>query len=213
MAIPKQIFQTYKTNKLPWLTQFHIWRLKKKNPNYAYFFYDDKGIDVFLKENFEEKVYNAYKKLNIGAAKADFFRYAILFKKGGVYLDIDSLIISKIDDFVNLDDKALISLEKHGIHYCQWALFFESNHPFLKQVLEDIIENIEQNNFPNDVHQTTGPSAFTKAIKSVLDKNQNMKFRTLGFDYDNHAKFSYPMSKFFLYGLSRKNHWRKKQLE
>ena len=213
MAIPKQIFQTYKTSKLPWLTQFHIWCLKKKNPNYAYYFYDDEAIENFLKENFEEKVYHTYKKLNIGAAKADFFRYAILFKKGGVYLDIDSLINSKIDDFVKPDDEALISLEKHGLCFCQWALFFEANHPFLKKTLEDIIENIEKNNFPNDVHQTTGPTAFTKAIKSLLDIKQNFNFRTLGFDYDNHAKFSYSMSKFFLYGFSRKNHWRKQQLQ
>lgn len=213
MAIPKQIFQTFKNRNLPWLTQFHIWNLKRKNPDYQYFFYDDKAIDNFLSQNFDQKTVNAYKKLTIGAAKADFFRYAILYKKGGVYLDIDSLISTKLDDFILPNDEAIISFESHGTHYCQWALFFNAGHPFLKHVLDDIIENIEDNKFPNDVHQTTGPSAFTLAIKKVIKNFNEVKFREIGADYENHAKFSYPMSKFFLYGFSRKLHWRKAQMK
>lgn len=211
MAIPKQIFQTFKSNKLPLLTRFHVWQLKRKNPEYSYHFFDDEAIDTFLKENFDERIFNAYKKITIGAAKADFFRYAILFKKGGVYLDIDSLIKTKIDDFILPTDKALIALEGHGVHYCQWALFFEAGHPFLRQIIDDIVENIEENKYPKDVHQTTGPTAFTLAVKKVLEQNENVTYREIGKDYDHHAKFSYPMSKFFIYGLSRKGHWRNMQ--
>jgi mannosyltransferase OCH1-like enzyme len=211
MAIPKQIFQTFKSKKLPFLTKFHIWNLKRKNPEYTYHFYDDAAIESFLVENCDEKILHAYKKLTIGAAKADFFRYAILYIKGGVYLDIDSLITTKIDDFILPTDEALIALEGHGHHYCQWALFFNAGHPFLKQLLEDIVDNIEQNRFPNDVHQTTGPTAYTLAIKKVIEQSSDTIFREIGKDYDNHAKFSYPMSKFFIYGLGRKGHWRKQQ--
>lgn len=211
MAIPKQIFQTFKSKKLPLLTRYHIWNLKRKNPKYQYHFYDDEAIEIFLKENFDQRTFDAFKKITIGAAKADFFRYAILYKKGGVYLDIDSLITSKIDDFILPTDEALIALEGHGVHYCQWALFFNAGHPFLKQLLNDIVENIEHNKFPNDVHQTTGPTAYTTAIKKVLDNNKNVVYREIGADYDNHAKFSYPMSKFFIYGLSRKGHWQHEQ--
>jgi len=211
MAIPKQIFQTFKTSKLPFLTRFHIWHLKRKNPEYTYHFYDDAAIEAFLVENFDEKIFNAYKKIKIGAAKADFFRYAILYIKGGVYLDIDSLITSKIDNFIIPSDEALIALEKHGEYYCQWALFYNAGHPFLKQTLADIAENIEENKFPDDVHQTTGPTAYTKAIKKVLVQNNTTVYREIGKDYDNHAKFSYPMSKFFIYGLGRKGHWKNQQ--
>jgi inositol phosphorylceramide mannosyltransferase catalytic subunit len=208
MAIPKQIFQTFKTKKLPFISRFHIWNLKRKNPEYSYSFYDDEAIDNFIKNNFEQRVFSAYKKLKIGASKADFFRYAILYKKGGVYLDIDSLITTKIDNFILPTDEAVVALEKHLEFYCQWALFFNSGHPFLKQIIDDMVENIENNNYPKSVHKTTGPTAFTIAIKKIISNNNNVKYREIGPDYDNHAKFSYPMSKFFIYGFRKKNHWK-----
>ena len=98
MAIPKTIYQTYKTTKLPILFRWHIRRLRKNNPSYTYEFYDDKRASDFILEAYGNEISALFNRINIGAAKADFFRYAILYKKGGVYLDIDSLITSKIDD-------------------------------------------------------------------------------------------------------------------
>ena len=85
MAIPKQIFQTFKSEKLPWLTRMHIKRMLRRNREYTYHFYDDERIEKFLLEEFPREYYVAYKSLTVGAAKADFFRYAILYKKGGIY--------------------------------------------------------------------------------------------------------------------------------
>ena len=81
MAIPKQIFQTFKTAQLPWITKFHIKKMLKKNPEYEYHFYDDERVQKFFKEEFPPEYSKAYNRLTIGAAKADFFRYAILYKK------------------------------------------------------------------------------------------------------------------------------------
>ncbi|MGY0039768.1 glycosyltransferase family 32 protein [Pedobacter sp. NJ-S-72] len=89
MSIPKIIHQTFKTSKLPVITRWHIARFRKKNPEYSYEFYDDLRIEAFLLKEFDEDMLSLYKRINIGAAKADFFRYAVLYKKGGVYLDID----------------------------------------------------------------------------------------------------------------------------
>ena len=90
MAIPKQIFQTFKTKKLPFITKWHIWNMKRRNPDYSYQLFDDNEVRIFLEQEFPPKYLKAYDRLTIGAAKADFFRYAILYKKGGVYLDVDS---------------------------------------------------------------------------------------------------------------------------
>ena len=208
MSIQKTIFQTYKTNQLPLITRWHIYRLKRKNPEYDYQFYDDARIDAFIKTEFGTEIYDLYKRINIGAAKADFFRYAILYKKGGVYLDIDSLITKKIDTFIKQNDSAVIALESNRNFYVQWVLFFEAGHPFLKQTLEDVIQNLKENKFPNDSHQMTGPSAFTLAIQKCLKHHPETNYREVGIDFEGNAMFSYPLSKFFLYGFSRKNHWK-----
>jgi len=209
MAIPKTIIQTFKTSKLPFLTRWHIRMLKKRNPEYDYQFYDDVKIDGFIKDEFGQEIFDLYKKINIGAAKADFFRYAVLYKNGGVYLDVDSLILNKLDDFILPNDSAIISLERNLKYYVQWALVFEAGHPFLKKTLEIVLNNIKENKYPHDVHKMTGPSAYSLAISECLIESPNIQYRQLGVDYDSMFRFSYPMSKFFLYGLSRKNHWKK----
>jgi mannosyltransferase OCH1-like enzyme len=212
MAIPKTIYQTFRTSKLPLITQWHIWRMKNKNPEYDYQFYDDRRIDNFIRDEFGQDVFDLYKRISIGAAKADFFRYAILYKKGGVYLDIDSLILNKLDDFILPTDSAVISPENNPYYYIQWALVFEAGHPFLEKTLEIVINNLKENKYPHDVHKMTGPSAYSLAISECLKASPQIQYRELGFDYENNFKFHYSTSKFFLYGLSRKNHWRKQQM-
>lgn len=208
MSIPKTIYQTYKNNKLPVLTRWHIMRMKKRNPSYCYQFYDDSMIDQFVNEAFAPEVFDLYKTINIGAAKADFFRYAVLFKKGGVYLDIDSLFLKTLDEIILPTDSAIISLGSNKQNYVQWALFYEAGHPFLKHTLDAIIENLRENKYPYDVLRMTGPTVYTEAIQRCLAESSNISYREIGVDYDNKLKFSYRLSKLSLYGFSRKNHWK-----
>lgn len=209
MSIPKVIYQTYKTTKLPLVFRWHISRLKKKNPNYDYQFYDDRRIEQFLFEEFGEDIFRLYKCINIGAAKADFFRYAILYKKGGVYLDIDSRIINKIDSFIKPEDNAVIAYEGNGNFYIQYALFFGAKHPILKKTLELAIKNLQSNKYPNDTHKMTGPTVFTEAVKDYMKNSEDTSYRILQKEYDGNLQFSFRSSKTFLYGFSRKEHWKK----
>jgi len=208
MSIPKTIYQTFKTSRLPWLTQYHIYNMRKRNPSYDYRFYDDMMIEEFLKSEFEPEVFDIYKSINVGAAKGDFFRYNILYKKGGVYLDIDSLFLTKIDDIIRPDDSAVISLESNLDYYVQYALFYEPGHPFLKRTIELMLENLRTNKFPYNTHQMTGPTVYTEAIRSCLTDTPKVPHRQIDINYEKKVKFSYPMSKTFLYGFSRKNHWK-----
>jgi mannosyltransferase OCH1-like enzyme len=210
MAIPKVLYQTYKTSKLPLIFKWHIYRLKKRNPDYDYQFYDDDRVETFILNEFGEDIFKLFKRINIGAAKADFFRYAILYKKGGIYLDIDSRILHEIDNFIEQDDKAVISYhENNKKYFIQYALFFEADHPFLKRTLDLIIDNIRNNTYPYNTHKMTGPTVYTQAVNECIKENPNISYRTLGGDYENKVQFSFPTSKTFLYGFSRKNHWKK----
>jgi inositol phosphorylceramide mannosyltransferase catalytic subunit len=209
MPIPKIIHQTFKTPKLPFITRWYIYRFKKNNPDYVYEFYDDSRIETFLANEYDAETLKLYKQLKIGAAKADFFRYALLYKKGGIYLDIDSNIKGSLNNFIKPNDVAIISMEKNPNMYVQWALVFEANHPFLKKTLDFVFENIKTNKYPNDVHQMTGPSVYSKAIKACLQENPTINYRLLGIDYNQHLQFKYLLSK-LLY--KKGEHWKKMQL-
>ncbi|ASW73224.1 glycosyl transferase [Chryseobacterium piperi] len=212
MPIPKQIFQTFKSKKLPWLTQWYIWNMKRKNPEYDYFFYDDNDIQKFIEDEFPPEYIENYNKLTIGAAKADFFRYAILYKKGGVYLDIDSAITKPLRQLINEDDEAVISKERHEGLYVQWALIFNKNHPFLKKTLELMLDNIKTHRYPNNIHATTGPTVFSNGIKQSLAEKPSIPHRIFnGIEFRGYLQFKYKLGKFFLYE-KRAEHWKQKQV-
>lgn len=210
MPIPKIIHQTFKTDKLPFITRWHIARFRKRNPEYTYEFYDDERIANFLMDHFDEEVFTQYQRLNIGAAKADFFRYAVLLKKGGVYIDLDSSIKGRLSDFIKPEDVAIISKERNPGLYVQWALVYEANHPFLQRTMEMMLDNIRHNRYPNDVHKMTGPQVYSNAINACLQENQDHPHRVLGYDYSGHLKFKYPLSK--LMYTNKSEHWKKKQI-
>ncbi len=206
MAIPKTIFQTYSSwDEIPLLARFHIWNMLRMNPEYEYHFYNDADIDAFILEEFGEAVFEQYSKLAIGAAKADFFRYAILFKKGGVYLDIDSKITGRLSDWINDTDKAIITEEGNPGLYVQWALVYEKGHPFLAKTVENIINNIKSNQYPNDVHKMTGPTVYTASINECIKKDPSILYRKMGVDYQGKVKFKYWLSGF---SFNQKEHWR-----
>ena len=210
MSIPKIIHQTFKSSKLPFLTRWHISRFRKKNAAYAYEFYDDARINVFLQHEFGPEVFELYSRLNIGAAKADFFRYAVLYKKGGIYVDIDSGINSSLDDFIRAEDVAIITREGDPSLYAQWALIYSPGHPFLEKTIGMVLDNIRQNKYPHDVHRMTGPTVYTLAIDECLKKDPHIPHRVLGTDYNGYLKVKYKLGKFFLY--EKGDHWKKKQL-
>jgi len=211
MAIPKVIYQTFKTNTIPWLTKLYIKRFRRKNKGYKYEFYDDQRVDAFIKDSFNEEIYKAYSRLQIGAAKADFFRYAVLYIYGGVYLDLDSDILVNLDKYLQEDDQAVITREKnHQNLFAQWALVFEKGHPFLERTIKYIVENIQQNNYLHDVHGMTGPTVYTRAVNDVIQEHPTVSYRIVPDDYKGIMKFKYKLGKLLIYG-DRSQHWKKLQ--
>jgi hypothetical protein len=187
MPIPKTIYQTWKTKEL----HTNIVALRENiqilNPDYSIVLYDDDDMDAFISSNFGEYTYQCYSKLNVGAAKADFWRYCILYKYGGVYLDIDSDILQPLDELICHDDSCIITREGNDGFFNNWIMIFEKEHPILLKTIENCCYNIT-NKTTHDICYLTGPHGpFTKAINSVLipyyTKTPNIE--NLYFENDN----------------------------
>ena len=87
-VIPLDIYQTWNTLELPPKMKECVEKLKRDNPEFKHHLYDDRMCQDFIKNNYPSDVAYAYNKLKPGAFKADLWRYCILYKKGGIYLDI-----------------------------------------------------------------------------------------------------------------------------
>ena len=167
MPIPKRIYQTWKTKNLPWGIKNVITNMMELNPSYSHYLYDDEEIDKFVLENYEGEIYNAYNMLNIGAARADLWRYLILYKYGGIYLDIDAAILKPLDTLINREDSAIITREMFEGLFNQWILIFKKGHPLLKEIITQCVSNIK-NKTSNNILHLTGCTVITNVINKFL---------------------------------------------
>lgn len=191
--IPKIIHQTYYSKNLPPPIQSNIEQLKSNNPDWDFRLYDDQDIENYIQLHFPE-LFTTYKKINpkYGAAKADFFRYLVMYQDGGVYLDIKSGLEKPLDSIIRNDDQYILSYwprnypkimqgQHKGItnptgEYQQWYIISVPGHPFLKSVINNVCCNIgNYNPFFHDfgswgVFNLTGPIAYTEAIYPILNQ-------------------------------------------
>ena len=100
--IPKIIIQTWKNKTLPDKCINYVQSVKEKNPDYEYLFFDDEGIESFLKTEYPH-YYETYKKLPIKIQKIDFFRYIAVYHFGGFYLDLDMFCLKSFDELLQYE--------------------------------------------------------------------------------------------------------------
>ncbi len=217
-AIPKIIHQTFYQSDLPEALQKNVNRLKQLNPEWEYRFYDDTAIVDFITANYPPHVLKCFERLDsrYGAARADLFRYLLLYKHGGVYLDIKSSATRPLDSVLRPDDVYLLShwqnspgelYEGWGLHdelkhmqngeFQQWYIAAAPGHPFLKAVIETVLQNIKSYNpalhgvGKHGVLRVTGPVPYSLSISRCLG---NYKYRLvnsiedLGFSYSVYEK-------------------------
>jgi len=215
--VPKTIYQTWFTKTLPTEIQKTVDAMLLRNPNYRYELSDDADMLSFIEKNYSPLVVDCFKSLTIGAAKADFWRYLMLYKNGGVYLDVDSLITGKLDDLLLDDGCAVISRENNFGMFVQWCLVFPPNHPILGICINNCIENIRGGEIKN-VLELTGPIVYSKSIVQFFNDNiiysrtddelnairDKSGVRFHSFDYNGFAEFAHP-NKDKLY--TNKPHW------
>ena len=103
--IPKVIYRTCNKNFVDKF-KVSIEETQKVMKNYKQIIYFDEDIVEFIKENYPEDVLYLYNKINpeYFPAKTDLVRYLLIYKFGGIYLDIKSAVVKDIDPLI----------EKHG---------------------------------------------------------------------------------------------------
>jgi len=200
--IPKNIFQTMKTNKLPIQMKQSIDTWINLNPEYSYNFYDDKKCRTFIKNNFDNKVLNAYDKLIPGAYKADLWRYCVLYKYGGVYIDIDTITIKPLRDIIEPDDTFISSRDKNKDAIYNAFIASVPGHPFLYKMINYIIENIETNYYGNNSLEPTGPYGFGKVIKNMIGLNDIFPVGTFEMNNYKLKMLDFPINSKFIYYLN-----------
>lgn len=137
------------------------------------------------------EIVRAYKALPLPVLKADFFRYLILFAKGGIYSDIDTYPFrpsvewidnSRVEDTYGMvigieadpDRPDWAEWYSRRIQFCQWTIQSKAGHPILRNVIAYITrETLKRKRagklkvtkkLRQDVVEFTGPALWTDKI-------------------------------------------------
>jgi len=178
--IPKKIHQIWigpkpLPEKFSWMQE----SIKKIHPDWEYKLWTNKDLKDFKLQNRE--IFN--KVTNIGA-KADIFRYEILERFGGIYIDIDFELLKPLDDLI-------VNYEFFGCLLCGTELVSNgiigsrTNHPILQECIRRVSEI---NQFDNKGDNTTvlnmtGPYFFTDIINRYVSRNNDQRLKILSSDY------------------------------
>jgi len=197
-GIPKIIHQTASdlSTLAPEIRQ-NIDHLRALNPGWAYRFYSDPDAAEFIRTHYGPRHLQAWESISpmYGAARADLFRYLLVYRHGGVYLDVKSSASRPLDEVLRADDSFIISHwnnargERYagwGIRpelrfsprgeYQQWFIAAAPGHPFLAAVIDRVLENVSRYRIERDgvgkraTLAVTGPVAYTQAIHPIRDK-------------------------------------------
>ena len=193
--IENHIFQTARSRSdLPPEIEQNIAHLRQSNPEYEYHLFDDEEIRAFILEHYGEVIWGYYQRIAppYGAARADFFRYLLMYQLGGVYLDIKSSLDRPLREVLRDDDQFLLThwdnrpgeqYEGMGIipelsflprgEYIQWCIISVSGHPLLRAVILRMLQNIDEYSpFVQGaglwgVLRVTGPIMYTRVVESL----------------------------------------------
>ena len=169
--IPLDIYQTWFTKNLPPGMINSINKLKKDNPEFTFYLFDDNDCKNFIRDNFGIKVYEAFENLIPGAYKADLWRYCILYKKGGIYIDIkfhtNNFNLKQLtdNDYFVKDRDGHWERNKIGIY--NGFIISKSKNPIFLNCINDIIKNVNSCNKGLNSLYPTGPGLIGSYFKNT----------------------------------------------
>jgi mannosyltransferase OCH1-like enzyme len=179
--IPLDIYQTWHSKSLPPKMRTCIDKLKFDNPEFRHHLYDDEMCKKFIETSFDKDVLNAYVSLKPGAFKSDLWRYCILYKKGGVYLDIKYQCEPgfKLIDLVKYDNNVFVGeyesenepnpmgIDPVVIDEAVYTglIISKPNNPVFYKVIQKICDNVKNKYYDKYLTGQTGPVLFRKCFK------------------------------------------------
>lgn len=162
IKIPKILWQTNYTNRVGLPVKItQIWN-RLNAFDYSYCVHTDQDQLTFIEEHFPGKIHSLYKSLSIGAAKADLWRLLVLYKYGGVYIDMDAHLVWPLGRIIEpgVPEVFLRYKNKESTNY---FIASSPGNPNIKAIIDEVLTRIEHSE-SNNVYDITGPGVFEDVL-------------------------------------------------
>lgn len=201
---PAYIWQTWKHSlddpKFEESIKQHVMSWRDKNNGFVHEVLSDQTSGTLIRHLYMNvpQVIEAYEAMPETILKADFFRYLILFARGGTYTDVDTEALKAVPNWIpdDVDPMKLglvIGIEAdpdrpdwnvwyaRRLQFCQWTIQSKPGHPVLREIVANITETTLQKkkagalSLPgtkargSDIMDWTGPGIWTDTIFSYFN--------------------------------------------
>jgi inositol phosphorylceramide mannosyltransferase catalytic subunit len=161
--IPKKIHMIWLGSDPPkfvW-TMFDSW--KRNHSGWEVKLWTQKEVDSFQLKNLE-----AYQKAKNWGEKSDIFRYELLEREGGIYVDADFECLQPFDDICKRADFFTgVAYSEGPPHFYNGLIGCRPGHPIMRRCVSDIRVGPGDNDFQRILH-ATGPHYFSACIRSCM---------------------------------------------
>jgi mannosyltransferase OCH1-like enzyme len=100
------IYTTWKRNTFPDEVDFCISSHKRYSAGFELVHFDDERMYDFMRD-LDIELFEAFEKHPTGILRSDIFRMALLFFKGGIYLDVDIELLRPISELIQAKSSGL----------------------------------------------------------------------------------------------------------
>mmetsp|Transcript_13741 Transcript_13741/g.20411 ORF Transcript_13741/g.20411 Transcript_13741/m.20411 type:complete len:191 (-) Transcript_13741:207-779(-) len=137
--------------------------------SYRFVFFDDKEQRDWMKENCNE-YWPAWNAMELPVARADLFRYCLLYVNGGVWSDVDISPLRPLSDFID-PSAELIVVHDGGMPGDEFLynafMAAVPRHPVLKRAM-DIVKEHYKLRLEEGAVICTGPHVLWRALNDTI---------------------------------------------
>ena len=185
-GIPRRIMQYWDKPTPPDEVASLMQRCRAANPGYVHELFDDATAQDFLAAEYGTAVVDLYRACFHVAAKADFFRLAYLYKRGGFYIDADEVCDRPLDSCFRTGGVEQVYTFSRGLPSCvnNWFIGAACGTRIIERTFGNCMENLSsvvRHGPKTNVWVLTGPGVLSFSILDLFcDPAEQLGGRAFG---------------------------------
>ncbi len=165
-TIPKLIYRTspFRFDEIPQIILDSYKKDLEISEGYSMFYFDDFDCQCFIEENYGMDYLSLYNKLIPTAFKADLFRYLLLYKYGGVWMDFSMSLNTPLNKIISNFKQIYVRDRIHQIpgNFLNKVAIYQGflctikGTDVLRVTIERCLKNIKDKNLTTSCLSVTG---------------------------------------------------------